>query len=414
MFLSFLNPTRLRVYPRLIAGTMSVVLLTNALLGHGWMGALGQIIGGDFIMLYSSGVLFRQSPESLYDHLQQVQIQSSLLAPAKMEGFMPPYNYPPYVAVVTGLLTYIPMPFALILWSAMTILATWLASHFISKDLLPPSLAKSSLPTIQVFVIIVSSFAFIEGMSMGQNHAITLLLITAITVFSLRGRYLTAGILAGFMLYKPHFVLGFLIIWFIWRRWSAILGFCGVAAVWVGGFFLTYGWQPFKDYLSSLPFHFQMVYLKGFGGDLEVTPYGLLVDLLPQTAWQGIMLFTQIFLVGATLGLAYYAFTQRKKPESEQIYVYILAIFYPLVVSPHVLLHDMIIIAPALALWARLWQDRRLLNIIVIIYLATFVLTFVAHYLEFAVFAFIPLGLVILLISQIARQPEIKQPELIG
>jgi hypothetical protein len=58
-----INAKRLRDYPRLMLFTVWIILGLNILLHQGWKGGFGQIIGGDFIMFYSTGLIYRNEPQ---------------------------------------------------------------------------------------------------------------------------------------------------------------------------------------------------------------------------------------------------------------------------------------------------------------------------------------------------------------
>jgi hypothetical protein len=66
----------------------------------------------------------------------------------------------------------------------------------------------------------------------------------------------------------------------------------------------------------------------------------------------------------------------------------------------------MVILVPALALWANLWPGREFLNVIITVYIATFVLPLAAKITGTSVLALIPLTLIVLLVYQISRQPK--------
>jgi len=400
--MAFLNQRRLRDYPRLMLGTMIFVLMLNILLRQGWMGAVKQIIGGDFIMLYSAGKLFQQDANSLYDFQKQGDIQRELLSPTPFEGIMP-FNYPPYVAQAVSFFTRLPLAVALVLWSILTIACVTLAVYWISRVLVPNWLHDQGLTFSQLLIISCSFFAFIEGLQVGQNHGLTLLLLTGMVIFSIKEKWFLAGILAGLTIYKPQFAIGFLILWLIWGKYKALIGYAITSLTWVGFFVLSHGLSLFQTYLSSIPLLLKMPYLEGFGGYLEVTPYGFLISVLPSSAWSGIILFTQILTLLLSIGLAWTAFRFRKHPIDQRQTVFILAILFPLLTAPHTLLHDLVILIPALVLWAQQTRSSSLLLICITIYLGAFLLPLVTHVTGIALLGLIPLSLLAAQIHQLGR-----------
>ncbi len=405
--IAFFNSRRLRDYPRLMLGTMVLILSLNILLRQGWMGAVRQIIGGDFIMLYSAGKLFQQDINSLYNFQLQGNIQRQLLAPTPFEGIMP-FNYPPYVAQAVSILAKLPLAPAFMFWSILTIVCVILAVYWISKYLIPAWLQNRGLTFVQLLVISFSFFAFIEGFQVGQNHALTLLLLTGMIVCTVKERWFLAGLIAGLTIYKPQFALGFLIIWIVWGKYKALAGYIITSVVWIGWFILNYGLTLIQTYFSILPLLLKMPYLEGFGGYLEVTPYGLLISLFPSDAWSGIFIVTQTLTILFSIGLAWIAFKFRKGSWKQKQAVIILAILYPLLTAPHTLLHDLIILIPAMVLWADQAPSPWLLYACIAIYLGAFILPLISHATGIAFLALIPLALLFAQIRQIIFKQEIS------
>jgi len=405
--MSFFNQRRLRDYPRLMLGTMIFILTINVLLRQGWMGAVKQIIGCDFVGFYSAGKLFHQDASSLYDSQKQEVIQRQLLAPTPSYGLVPFMN-PPYVAQVFSIFAKLPMTEALIIWSLLTIACTTLAVYWLSKYLVPSWLHDQGLTFFQLLVITCSFFAFIEGLQVGQNHGLTLLLLTGMVLCSLKEKWFLAGLMAGLTIYKPQFAIGFLIIWFIWGKFEALAGYAITSILWVGWFILNNGVSLFQTYLSIIPLLMKMPYLEGFGGYLEVTTYGLLITILPSKAWSGIILFSQILTVILSLGLAWVAFRQRQHPMNQRQSALILAILFPLIIAPHTLLHDLVILIPAMILWANQAPSSRLLYTCIAIYLGAFFLPIFTHFTGIALLALIPLALMAAQVRQVGLDRKLR------
>lgn len=343
-------------------------------------------------MLYSSGKLARQDATRLYDFESQEKVQQSLVAPTQLWGLLP-YNYPPYVAFAVMPLTFIPMAWALGLWSLGTVLMGVLAARGMYATLAPENI-KPHLSEFQLTVITLSFFPFVEGLLVGQNHAITLLLIVGILASIKKERWALAGLCAGLTIYKPQIALGFVILWLIWRRWRALLVYILTALLWVASAALVFGIPVYLDYLQKMELFLKMLYIEGFGTYLEVTPYGLFISIFPPSVWSSIVLITQILTVILAAELALYGWKVRQGTFKEQLPALILALLFPLLAAPHTLLHDLIILAPALLLWAHWQPDRRLALVSAAIYLATFLLPWISYAAGIPFLALIPIGLV--------------------
>src|SRR5262245_30933095 len=218
-----LERERLVGYPRLLLGCFALVMLANALLGDGWMGGLGQFIGVDFVTLYAAGWLYRFEPAHLYDFAAQGALQASLVG-ADPPGTNPTIS-PPWVAQAYSALTHLPLGFAFALWTSLTLLCVAVALELGMRRLAPAQLGPAGLTRSQALVVVLSSLPFVEGFQVGQNHGLTFLLATGAAAATLAGRFALAGALAGCLLYKPHFALGFLIVWCAWRRADAVAAF---------------------------------------------------------------------------------------------------------------------------------------------------------------------------------------------
>jgi hypothetical protein len=273
-----INAKRLRDYPRLMFITTWTILALNLLFRQGWLGAFKQIIGSDFITLYGAGLAYRTDPAHLYDFTSQAAIQQTLIAPTTLPG-VNPYISPPYVAAVYSFFTHIPLPVALSLWTVLSLIFTLVAVRLLINIL--PDSVKLKLNYWQLLIIILSFFPFIEGFQVGQNHTLTLLLVSCMIVFTLSEHWILAGSMAGLMIYKPQLVIGFLLIWIIWRKYKAIAAFAIVTVLWAGTVLIFTGFAPYLTYLSMSRDLVLLPYLPGFPGYILVTIYGLFSSLLP-------------------------------------------------------------------------------------------------------------------------------------
>ena len=369
----FLNAKRLRDYPRLIFFALLIAVLVIVVTRNGWQDMAGHILGNDFLMLYSGGVIYGAQPAEIYSFVRHAEVQAALVAPTPMTGAIP-YNYPPYVAAAMQRLTILPLAWAFIFWTALTIALTAVTASWASRSLAPQWLRDAGLSPLQMMILLFSSFPFIEGLKVGQNHGITFFLVTGMLVATLSGRSWLAGILAALTAYKPQFALGFLLIWLIWLDYKALIGYAVVAGVWGGLTLLESGWGLFQMYIDYLPAMLKMPYVENYATYLMMTPYGFLLAALPQTAWSGIVTFTNLLGLACTVGLGWYAFYLRKRPLAERAPVLALAVMYPFLATPQVLLHDSLPLALFLLIWARTERSTRLLYVTIAVYLGSFVL----------------------------------------
>jgi len=410
----FINQQRLRNYPLIILFTMMATLILNLLFHEGWYGAAGQIIGGDFLAQYSGGLLYRQHPEQLYDFNAQFIIQQSIVEPTSLWG-VNIYTYPPYVALIHSVTTYLPYLPAFLLRTLLTISYSLLACYLIYRYLLPHYVKDSNLTTRQTAILTFSFMPFVVGLQMGQNHGLTLFLITGILAAILCDKWLIAGILCGFLLYKPQFALGFLVIFLMWGQFKAIALTALIGLGWNAIVWIQNGDDIFSKYLQVTPQLLQLPYLEGAGGEMQVTPYGLLVSLLPQHYWTVVFNVYKLWLLMLLIILAFFSFQYRNKPIRERIPVLILAALFGLVTAPHSLVHELVIFIPIFALCAWMSNSRTLLYLIIAVYLGILLLIPLSYQLGIALLAFIPIGSFFAILFFIIRQNSLlSEPDSLG
>ena len=398
--MSIINTKRLRDYPRLMFFTTWLILALNLLLRQGWLGGLHQIIGSDFITLYSAGVAYRIDLAHLYDFARQFSIQQALINPTLLPG-VNPYISPPYVAQIYSLFTYITLPVAFFLWTLLS-LGFAFGAIYLCHSLLPESM-KSRLTVWQLLIIAFSFFPFIEGLQAGQNHTLTLLLISAVLVFTLSEHWSLAGVMAGLMIYKPQLVIGILVIWIIWRKYKALGAFAITSLLWAGSFYIINGIEPYKIYLSLSRDLFLLPYLEGFPGYLLITFYGLVTTIFPLSTLPIIRVLTIVFAFILLLVLSWLAFRFRNVPIIDKTPILALAILIPILVFPYALLHDMVIIIPAFILWARYSSSRILLYTAITVYLGCFILLLISTLTKIALITLIPISLIVMIILYIFK-----------
>lgn len=400
--LPWINQQRLRDYPRLMLITTWVILAANILLRNGWQGGLGQIIGGDFIMFYSTGQLYAENPSLIYNYDQQAQLQQSLVSPTILPGLNPFMN-PPYVAPIYRLLNILPLPSAFIAWTVLMI-AFALITVFILVRIIPAEIAAQGLNRTQLLVLVLSFFPFIESLQAGQNSGLTLLLMTCLVYFTYKEQHFLAGTCAGLMIYKPQYVIGFLILWVVWKNIKSLSGFAIVALLWIGLFYNANGLSLFREYQSLSQVFVLLPYMRGFPAYILVTFYGLLTTLLPESTQAYSYYLSQALLVFSVIALAYYAFRIRLQPTLDRTPAIIMAILLPLLATPYALLHDLVILIPAFILWARYQPSRKLLIIAIVIYFGTFFLTLIGALTHIALNALLVISLVVLVMKWLVKK----------
>ena len=403
---------RFRNYPIIILITTWMIVAVNFATHTGWQGGFGQIIGSDFITLYSAGLLYQNDIQHLYDLNTQEAVQQSLIEPTQLSG-VNPFISPPYVALAYSFFTALPIFPAFITWSVISILMICLAIPLLLR-LVPEKSEGIKIPWIRMLIIILSFFPFLIGWQVGQNHTLTLLLITAILVSLFKNQSVLAGALAGFLIYKPQFAIGFLIVWLVWREYRALISFGCISAIWIAISLLHFGIPPYQQYFQISPLLLNLPYVDGFPGYLLVTIYGFLATLLPSITAPILLNLVYPIMIICGAGLALIAFSYRNRSLSERIPVIILAVLYPFLATPYVLFHDLLVLFPVFILWQQIPKSQSYFNFsVVLFYLGGLILPTSAYFLQVAIMAIIPLVVLYGIINTL-RNPIPTLPNDIG
>jgi hypothetical protein len=271
------------------------------------------------------------------------------------------------------------------------------------SQFVPANIRDRHLNFWQLLIILLSSYPFITGYQAGQNHGLSLFLVSGALLFTLREKWLLAGLFAGLLIYKPQYCIGLLIVWLVWRQYKSILTFSAVTLVWGGITLYQYGLSPYLDFLKLSNLLYSLPYIDGFPNYLMLTPYSLLASLFPSSMSPIIQKVTLLLSLSMVFILGWTAFQARGKPmnEIERGEVLLLALVFPLVSTPYALFHDLVILIPGMVLWANSWPSRSLLRICIAIYLGTFFLPVISYGLNTALLALVPTSLAIILIYRI-------------
>lgn len=384
-----LDQRRLRNYPRLILIALWTGLLIHVLFHEGWRGGLGQLIGTDFVTFYTGGLLYQANAAQLYDFAAQLEIERRLLYPTPMPG-SGPFSNPPFAAMLFAGLGHIPLLPAFLLWTLLQVLCAGVAVAVAWRRLAPAWLRESGMGRAQLAVLLFSTYPLIEGLTAGQMFGMTLLLMTVLCAAAVSESQALAGLAAGLLLYKPQLPLGFLIIWLIGRKWRSLLTFAAVAAIWAGIPLAAKGAEIYVAYIGATRQLLALSYVAGWPRGLMVTPYGLLATLLPLSGRGVAEVAAASVGLLCVLALGWAALRTATRNAS----VTAMAVLFPLVATPYVLLHDLLILAPALLLLAREASERdALLRVTAIAYLGSLVLPLASVSSGIALAATIPLTL---------------------
>ncbi|SNB64261.1 Protein of unknown function [Thermoflexus hugenholtzii JAD2] len=354
----YLTPIRLR-YAWIAGIALWSGWLLSLLGGSGNLDLAGQVIGTDYLQFYAAGWMIRHGQAArLYDPEAQLAAERAIIGP-----HLPAYHAflnPPFFALLFVPFSLPPYLISFALWSALQLLLLVL-----SMRALRPARFLETTAWALTFLPVFASVSF------GQNGLLSLALLTGVWIMWRRNRAMAAGALSGLLLYKPHLLLGLLLLWGMEgpRGWRALfgLGLTGATLLTLSGALLpeataAYGRFALNIY-PDLPSwkEFPLWHLhspRGF--------WRLLLPGQPRLA-DALALLSALIATGAVL-----RFWRRHREEPLR---FAAAVVLTLYLTPHAMIYDgAILLLPALLLWEQAPAARPALR-------AAFALVWVAFFL---------------------------------
>lgn len=234
----WLTAARLRGYSLMLLG-LSVLVFTGWIaVSNGLIDRNGQPIGTDFSNVYAAGTLTWQgrAADAYSPPLQHAAEK------AVFDGKDVPFygwHYPPFFLAIAVLVAAIPYAFGLALW-----LVAGLAAYL--------AVIRAILPRTETLLVAAAFPAVFVNVGHGQNGFLTAALLGG-ALLCLDRRPIVAGVLIGLLAYKPQFGVLIPIALLASGRWRTV----GAAAVTVAALvalsFATLGsgiWQAFADSMN--------------------------------------------------------------------------------------------------------------------------------------------------------------------
>jgi alpha-1,2-mannosyltransferase len=297
----------------------------------------GNLKGTDFLHFYTLGSLAiaRQGGE-LYNLKAQAAMAAQRMPDAAGIRYLP--LYPPQVSLIFAPLAYLSYGRALALWWLCTAVIYGACCYLIWR--VSPNLRDFGGT---VALVAIAFPAFFHLIAWGQTSALALACFTA-GFLLLRGkREFVAGLALGCLVFKPQLGLAAAVVFIVSRRWRVIAGATLSAAAQIGVGIAYYGVDPFLSWLRMLgtvpallpsfePRPYQTHCLRTF--------WSMLVP------WSGAAF--GLYVVSAIVALAGTAVIW--KCEESLSLKYSALLLATVLVSPHLTIYDLVILAPAILL----------------------------------------------------------------
>jgi hypothetical protein len=176
---------------------------------------------GDFASFYATSSLVKAGLGSkIYDFDTQARIQAELFPHVGIRQAPLLYTHPPFQAVLFLPLAYLSYSAAFFLWTLLNLLLLLLVPCTMGSTLAELKALFRPLPIL----IFLAFFPVFLALLQGQDSILLLLLFTLALLALRRGRELLCGGLLGLGLFKFQIVLPFLFPFLLRRRWKLLLG----------------------------------------------------------------------------------------------------------------------------------------------------------------------------------------------
>jgi alpha-1,2-mannosyltransferase len=359
----WLTAKRLRAHGFILALSLWSIYIWN-ISAPGLLDRAGNLKGTDFVHLYTLGsVALEHRGADLYNMKAQAELAAQRVPVTTGIRYLP--LYPPQVSVFFGPIARFSYSRMLIVWLAVSALLYGLCVYFVWRSC--PALQPEKVG----FLVLAMAFpGFFHLIVWGQSSAVALVCFT-LAYFALRKeKEFLAGLALGTLMFKPQLGVAVGVVFLAMRSWKIILGATLSAAVQVLAAWAYYGWGPIRDWMRTV---------LGVFDSLSVLEPKLYQTHSLRTFWNLLLIPSHIslalYVISASLVLVGMVMAWRSRlPLPVRYSALLLA---TVLVSPHLIVYDMVILAPAfllLADWLMAWpQDvfgRRMAFILYFAYLS--------------------------------------------
>lgn len=297
----------------------------------------GNLKGTDFLHFYTLGSLAMEHRGSeLYDVQSQAVLASQRVPAAAGIRYRP--LYPPQVSILFEPLAFLSYGWALALWWICAVLIYGVCCYRIWR--MCPALRDFGGT---VALVALAFPAFFHLIVWGQTSALALACFTAGFILLRDRREFAAGVALGCLVFKPQLGLAAAIVFIIIGSWRVVAGAALSAAAQLAVGVAYYGIDPFRSWLTTLwhaPALLSSFEPRPFQTHCLRTFWSMLVP------WSRASLALYVISAVAVL-VGTNAIWRRQAPLSLKYSTLLLA---TVLVSPHLTVYDLVILAPAVLL----------------------------------------------------------------
>lgn len=343
---SFPRRSDVRTHASVLCACLGLILLVN-FTKPGLLDWSSQLKGADFLQFYVAGSMaLRGDSGALQDPAAFAELGVRLVPESSGVYYLPVYG--PQVSLFFAPFALLPYGWALLIWILISTAiygvccwAVWTTCRHLRNE--GPSIALLAAAFPAVFNLITH----------GQNSAIALACLTGAFLALRQNRDFLAGLAIGTLIYKPQLGIVLACVFVASLEWRVVVGaLCG-AGLQLGTAWMHYGTPAMRAYYQ---------WILGIGDInhlLEPKPYQM-HSLL--SFWKLLVPNLQIavglyILCACVVLFASWRVWRTQAPLSLR---YSFLLFATVLVSPHLFVYDLVILAPALLMvgdWAMGHQD---------------------------------------------------------
>ena len=307
----------------------------------------GNLKGTDFLHFYTLGSLaIAHRGADLYDMNAQSEVAAGRVPDAAGIRYLP--LYPPQVSLLFAPLAHLSYGWALALWWGCSGLIYGICCWSVWRACLN---LRDHGGTV---AILAAAFpAFFHLIAWGQTSALALGCFTLIFFLLRERRDFLAGIVLGCLVFKPQLGLAAAIVLVSIGAWKIVAGAILSSAAQLSAGIFYYGMEPFRVWLRM------MWHVGSVLSYLEPRPYQthcLRTFWAMIVPWSGVSF--GLYVVSAVLILGLTVALWKRRQAEPLALRYSALLFATVLVSPHLTVYDLVILAPAFLLLADWWVGQ--------------------------------------------------------
>ena len=344
---SWLTAGRVRIHGLLLAVCLWTVYAVD-MSTPGLLDRNGLVKGTDFLHFYTLGtVALRGRGDLLYNLRAQAELARELVTQAPNSLYVPLYG--PQLSLFFAPFARLPYSWALTAWLAVNVLVYAFCCHAVWKTC--PNLRADRWT---LFILAIAFPGFFHLLAWGQTSGLALLCFTLAYLALRRDRALLAGLAIGSLIFKPQLGLAAAVVFVFAREWEVVAGAVAAASIQLAAAWMHYGSEVMRAYFHAL------------------THLGEVLPLLEPRLYQthSLRSFWSLLLPWPRVAFALYLICalgvlvlalQVWRSKAQLSVRFSALLFATVLVSPHLTVYDLVILAPAFLLlgdWALAHREQ--------------------------------------------------------